>query len=131
MEEDEDEWKVEGGVRRGGRKVSRRMSELIDRFGGTYDKEKSSLLGAEVPVENSISHTKGRGADAKSNVKDIVQSIKLVSDVASTERCDWSTSNTIQLLTTNQRQARRDIVIGDMDNGSAVRTDQSRREKLG
>ena len=90
--------------------------------------EKSSHLGPEVHLENLISHTKGRGADAKSNVKDIVQSINLVSDVTSAERCDWSASNTIQLLPTNQRQARRDIIIGDMDNGSAVRTDLIRRE---
>ena len=126
MEDDENEWRVEGGVRRGGRKVSRRMSELIDMFGGSNDKENSNLLVDEVP--RLISHTKGRGADNKSVVKDIVQSIDLVSDVAGTERCDWSTNNTIQHLTTNQRQARRDMIIGDMDNGSAVRTDQSRRE---
>ena len=80
----------------------------------------------EVPVENSISHTKGRGADAKSTVKDIVQSINLVSDVTSAERRDWSASNTIQLLPTNQRRARQDIVIGDMDNGSAVRRESWR-----
>ena len=129
MEEDVDEWKVEGGVRRGGRKVSRRMSELISRFGGTEDiEEKSNHLGTEFPVEDLILHTKGRGADSKSIVKDIVQSINLVSEVTSLERRDWPASNTIQLLPANERQARSDIVSGDMDNGSAVLVNLIRRE---
>ena len=59
---------------------------------------------------------------------DIVQSINLVSEVTSSERRDWSVSNTIQLLPTNERQVQREIVIGDMDNGSAVTTDLIRRE---
>ena len=34
LENDESEWKVEGGLRRGGRRVSRRISELLEKFEG-------------------------------------------------------------------------------------------------
>ena len=33
LESCKEEWEVQGGVRRGGRKVSKRMSELLGRFG--------------------------------------------------------------------------------------------------
>ena len=65
-------------------------------------------------MENLISHTEGRGADIKqnSNVNDIVRSINLVSEDTSSERRDWSVSNNTQLLPTNERQARKQIVQG-------------------
>ena len=34
LENDESEWRVEGGLRRGGRRVSRRISELLGKFEG-------------------------------------------------------------------------------------------------
>ena len=44
LEQDDSEWKVEEGIRRGGRKLSRRMSELLGIFG---EGEKGSMVGLE------------------------------------------------------------------------------------
>ena len=43
-ESEQDEWMVEEGLRRGGRKLSRRMSELLGIFG---EGEKASMVGLE------------------------------------------------------------------------------------
>ena len=44
IEQDDDAWMVEEGLRRGGRKLSRRMSELLGIFG---EGEKGSMVGLE------------------------------------------------------------------------------------
>jgi hypothetical protein len=47
LEQDDNEWKAEEGMRRGNRKLSRRMSELLGIFG---DGEKGSMVGLESGV---------------------------------------------------------------------------------
>ena len=44
IEQDDNEWMVEEGMRRGGRKLSNRMSELIGIFG---EGEKDGIFGLE------------------------------------------------------------------------------------
>lgn len=95
LENDENEWKVEEGWRRGGRKVSRRMSELIRRFDGEASGELSNLgVGDKSNNEqNLFSHTMGRGAINNQDIKKIivVKSGKLVSEDKTSEHCDWPT----------------------------------------
>ena len=95
MENDEEEWKVEEGWRRGGRKVSRRMSELIRRFDGEASGEHSNLGVCDKSnnEQNLFSHTMGRGAINNQDIKKIivVKSGKLVSEDKTSEHCDWPT----------------------------------------
>jgi hypothetical protein len=124
LENDEDEWKVEEGWRRGGRKVSRRMSELIDRFEGEEYRDQPNLTVGDnsVSEQTLISHTMGRGADIHQNLKrnNVVRSRILVSEDMNSERCDWPTDINIQLISTNERQARSQVADRNMNNGSAV-----------
>ena len=54
LEEDDSEWKVEEGVRRGGRKLSKRMSELLGIFGGERENTSVSDIdgGGELKEES-------------------------------------------------------------------------------
>ena len=54
LEKDDSEWKVEEGVRRGGRKLSKRMSELLGIFGGERENANVTDLdgGGELQEEN-------------------------------------------------------------------------------
>ena len=60
MENDEEEWKVEEGVRRGGRRVSKRMSELLDKFDGNVQADKSKTSD----VNLTSTRTKLRSCEA-------------------------------------------------------------------
>ena len=72
--------------------------------------------------QNLISHTMGRGADIHQNLKrnNVVQSKILISEDMTSERCDWPTDINIQLISTNERQARSQVADRNMNNGSAV-----------
>ena len=70
MEEDESEWKVEEGFRRGGRRVSRRISELLTKFEGEICSEQIESPADVNPVQRNIliSHTEGRGQFQNQNI---------------------------------------------------------------
>jgi hypothetical protein len=52
VENDDSEWKVEEGVRRGGRKLSKRMSELLGIFGGEGESVTDLESGGEMCEDN-------------------------------------------------------------------------------
>ena len=112
MEKDEDEWKVEEGVRRGGRRVSRRISELLKMFEGNEQTDVSKTSTDVIHIQNLISHTRGRGSGYEgliniSNLKKIdVVTEKIPScDMTGEVDCDWPTGITIENLSTNERLA--------------------------
>ena len=115
MENDEEEWKVEEGVRRGGRRVSKRMSELLDKFEGNVQADKSKTSDVNLSSK-IISHTRGRGSDCQSEEKfksnipnlkkiNVVTKNILECDMTSEVGCDWPAGVTIQNLSTNERRA--------------------------
>ena len=57
IESDEDEWKVEGGIRSGGRKLSRRMSELLGNF------EYSEGGGGVTKLDDDVANCSEGGAN--------------------------------------------------------------------
>ena len=62
MEKDEKEWEEVGGRRRGGRKVSKRMSELLDRFEkGGRGEEENIAKSSEFVRTSSASGIMGKG----------------------------------------------------------------------
>ena len=100
-------------MRRGGRRVSKRMSELLDKFEGNVQADKSKTSDVNL-TSKLISHTRGRGADCqseekfKSNLKknnDVVTKNILKCDMTSEVCCDWPAGVTIENLSTNERRA--------------------------
>ena len=133
LENDEKEWKVEEGRRRNGRRISRRISDLIDKFEGGGEAEHSNPLDGGNSVKfqnlNTISHTKGRGADSSKDVQkiNVVRSKNLSSDSMTSERRDWPIVTNIQLSPTNGSQARSQVADRNSNNGSAVQMNIFRR----
>ena len=144
IESDEDEWKVEGGIRRGGRKLSRRMSELLGNFecseggggvtkldddvancsegGPTFSnlviKIKTHKFGPAAIIYNSTPNMPGKIR----NVSKIVSGSELVivSNCESGER-DWLS---IRSTTANERPAsaqKRKLELRESEKQSVVK----------
>ena len=126
IESDEDEWKVEGGIRSGGRKLSRRMSELLGNFeyseggggvtkldddvancseggGATFSnltiKIKTHKFGPAAIIYNSTPNMPGKIKNVSKNVSG--SELVIVSNCESDER-DWLS---IRSTTANERPA--------------------------
>ena len=110
IEGDEKEWEEVGGIRRGGRRVSKRMSELLDRFEkGRGEEENETQVGSSAVVkdystynirENYLSNVSNSYASPslrKSKSKhtiidnDVSTNIVQVENERRSEACDWST----------------------------------------
>ena len=74
MEGDIQEWEVVGGMRRGGRRVSKRISELLDIFdpeGGARKSIASNLevgCARDIPEQQKVSSSNIKGRDLKSTI---------------------------------------------------------------
>ena len=126
LEKDENEWKVEDGLRRNGRKLSRRISDLVRQFEGEETGEYSNPLegGTQEKCQNVklISHTMGRGAIMNQNMQknNVIQSEDLRDTSTTSERCDWLTVKNIQLSPTNGSSAWSQVADRRGNKGSAV-----------
>ena len=126
LEKDENEWKVEDGLRRNGRKLSRRISDLVRQFEGEETGEYSNPLegGTQEKCQNVklISHTMGRGAIMNQNMQknNVIQSEDLRDTSTTSERCDWLTVKNIQLSPTNGSSAWSQVADSRGNKGSAV-----------
>ena len=112
MENDDDEWLPKEGRRRGGRRISRRISELIENFQteGGMDKQTEEQSGLErfgnvtfSSLSLTANHTHSQISKINkvrnSNRKYVVKQSD--GNCASVKKgCDWSTTN---ILSTNRR----------------------------
>ena len=131
MESSEYEWKVEGGMRRGGRKLSRRISELLGNFeekegdrilelvtdvdlegGKTEDMANFSVVATNSNTEapsvinkygfSSLKLPKYSKTKLKKNV---IKSGLVSGDIIVSEDRDWLSDSTSYKLTANERPA--------------------------
>jgi hypothetical protein len=123
MDQDDNEWKAEEGMRRGNRKLSRRMSELLGIFG---EGEKVSMVGLESGVtileDNSIFSlpTITLALPSKSDIimsslstekQESIKAYHIGSKMAFRDEktlsagCDWPVVLPSNNLTTNRKQA--------------------------
>ena len=140
MEEDESEWVQEGGKRRGGRRISRRISELIMNFedegGEDMDRKvESSAKSDSYPIGGYVSsntYTQGPGGGhgdfqpeqitnvgVKKNLckSDVV--MKRVGDwnmILKSKACDWLTNDILSANSSRGRKRNREICSLDDDN---------------
>ena len=105
IEKDEKEWEECGGIRRGGRKVSKRMSELLDRFEKGMGEEEKEIqaMSSDVVRNSSFSKMRGRGdiflsegskSDSNPNQSldnDVSTNVVQLVDSKRSKACDWST----------------------------------------
>ena len=105
IEKDEKEWEECGGIRRGGRKVSKRMSELLDRFEKGMGEEEKEIqaMSSDVVSNSSFSKMRGRGdiilsEGSKSETNpnqslnnDVSTNVVQLVDKTRSKACDWST----------------------------------------
>ena len=108
IEGDEREWEEVGGIRRGGRRVSKRMSELLDRFEkGRGEEENETQAGSSAVVKdystynirenylsnvsNSYSSPSLRKSKHKIIDNGVSTNVIQVGNETKSEACDWST----------------------------------------
>ena len=123
LEQDDNEWKAEEGMRRGNRKLSRRMSELLGIFG---EGEKDSMVGLEIGVttlEDNIIFSlptvtltlpsksdiimSSLTTEKQENIKSYHIGSKMTfrDEKTLSAGCDWPVVITSNNLTTNRKQA--------------------------
>ena len=153
LKQDDKEWMVEEGVRRGGRKLSRRMSELIGIFGeenasvvgltsdGIFREDNNlfSLTSISVslsPSSNILPKSSKKTEKLSSIEYNRVRSKSLFIDEKTlTAGCDWPVGITSNNLPTNESGgSRKKKFDGDRDGGGEtkkVRMDESAILDLG
>lgn len=112
VESCKEEWEVKEGRRRGGRRVSKRMSELLGRFGEVDEQKINTLTDVNPDDKISFSEVIARGPAEKftasfgkltrENIKYDVTKHESLS--GPTEGCDWLSSLPSTILTTNENQ---------------------------
>ena len=109
IENDEEEWMPKEGRRRGGRRISRRISELLENFqSGEGDRQTDEQSGLEILSKVTFSsltanhiHSNTKNQKSKFRSNNVVK--KFDGNCASVRSaCDWSSSN---ILLTNRRAA--------------------------
>ena len=122
VENCKEEWEVKEGRRRGGRRISKRMSELLGIFGDEEEQNNLSFLNVNPDDNVTISKFTARGlagrdpadftasfgtetrTNAKYELNDVVTEQKTL--CGPTEGCDWLASLPSQLLTASRNPVR-------------------------
>ena len=106
---------MEEGIRRGGKQLSRRMSELLGMFGEGGDggmfgltiggtvSEESLLSLSSVPNKTLLLSIKTK---IKCNIKHEETQLSFREERTLSEGCDWPVGNSPSILTTNRRTER-------------------------
>ena len=145
LEDNDKEWVVEEGVRRGGRKISRRMSELI----GIFGEENARIVGQtngvafgsdttlsskpdSVCSNSDISSLSSRKTEntQTSNINHIRSNAFFMDEKTLSAGCDWPVGLTSIYLPTNEsREGRKRKYVSDGDGGGGGgRTKKLRRD---
>jgi hypothetical protein len=121
LEQDDNEWKAEEGMRRGNRKLSRRMSELLGIFGEGEGVSMGSLEVGVTTLEDNILHSLSSTTELSSksdsisalssskaeNIKTnhIETCLKVSEERTLLAGCDWPVGIPSFKLTTNRERA--------------------------
>ena len=125
LERDEEEWLSKEGRRRGGRKLSRRISELLQNFEGgdkQMDRqpgpENSNIVGkvnfSSLSLTSSNTHHHSKISNTQSNRK-LLKVVRCTDGLCASVRqaCDWPNS---KILLTNRKRAKRKGEDMEIDN---------------